>query len=125
MVQGGHTMSVQKYLESLPLYEITRYRSTDDYSNNAVAFTGTVRTHPYDPEKIILIPSLSRMRHFYEFRLQDIRHADEMSSLATEHGESMPVVKLWIRKGAYGLMMKPFEISTEESASEEIFARIT
>jgi hypothetical protein len=123
-------MSVQKYLESLPPYEITRYKSEGDYSDSSVAFTGTVRAHPYDPEKIILIPSpLTRVRYFYEFRLQDIRHADEMSSLATEHGESLPVVKLWIRKGSFGLMMKPFEVESgkpdSEETSEEIYAGIT
>jgi hypothetical protein len=35
---------------------------------------------------------------------------ENVPSAVTEAGEGVPLVKLWIRKGAYGVILQPFEV---------------
>jgi len=107
-------MSSQTYLEAAPIHELTRYAGRGDYENEGVAFSGTARKHPYDKQKLLLVspPFVSR-RIIYEFRLSDIIHAENTSNLVSENGESLPTVTIWIRKGSFGVVMKPFEVGTD------------
>ena len=50
--QGGGGMNFIEQLEEEPLSEVIRYRSS--MPKDAVAFSGTLRKHPNDPEKCIL-----------------------------------------------------------------------
>jgi hypothetical protein len=95
-------VSIRKYLGTEPLHEVTRYSARGGRAADNVAFTGAPRKHPYDPEKLVLI---------YEIRLQDVAHVDERPSLVTEGGESLPMVRLWVRKGALGLRYEPFVVA--------------
>jgi hypothetical protein len=104
-------MSFEKYLESQPFYEITRYSRHPDYSKNHVAFSGTPRKHPYDDKKLILISDpFSSNTIFFEFKISDISHIDELSQIATENGEIVKLVKIWVKKGSLGLRYEPFVV---------------
>jgi len=35
---------------------------------------------------------------------------EDIPSVVTETGEGIPLVRLWIRKGARGTVLKPFEV---------------
>lgn len=105
-------MSVQKYLESLPLHEISRYDRKKDYSDTCIAFTGTPRKHPYDHEKLLLINNpYTSETIFYEFQFSDIKGVDDLPSLLTETGESVKMVKVWVEKGSVGMRYEPFEVN--------------
>ncbi len=104
-------MKAQKYLESLPAFDVARYDATRNYRSTAVCFSGAPRKHPYDREKIILIKSpFSSETVFYEFRLSDIIHAEDLPSIVTENGESIRMVNLWIRKKSMALRFQAFEV---------------
>ena len=104
-------MSFEKYLETKPFYEITKYSRHPDYSKGNVAFTGTPRKHPYDEKKILLISDpFSSNTIFFEFRLKDITYIEELSQLATEDGEILNIVKIWIKKGSLGIKYEPFVV---------------
>ncbi len=104
-------MSITKYIETQPLYNITKYKSKMDYANCAVSFTGSARKHPYDQEKLLLISDpFSSHTIFYEFRIQDIVHYEDLPGIATDTGENLLMVKLWINKGSLGLKYEPFEV---------------
>jgi hypothetical protein len=45
-----------------------------------------------------------------EFKLDDVVYAEEVHSAVTEAGEGVPLIKLWIRRGARGVIMEPFEV---------------
>jgi hypothetical protein len=103
------TMSFEKYLESKPFYEITKYSRHPDFSKGNVAFTGAPRKHPYDDKKILLISDpFSSNTIFFEFKLSTITHIEELSQIATESGEIVNLVKIWVKKGSMGLKYEPF-----------------
>ena len=109
-------MSVKKYLGTAPLLELTRYASRDDYAAVSLPFTGAPRKHPYDREKLILIAyPFSDDPTFYEFKLSDIVYAEDLENLVTESGESLPLVRLWIRRGSIGVRFIPFEVDAPGS----------
>lgn len=105
-------MSVTRYIETQPLYDITKYKSKVDYENCAISFTGSARKHPYDQEKLLLISDpFSSHTVFYEFCIKDIVHYDELPGIATDSGENLLMVRLWINKGSFGLKYEPFEVN--------------
>ncbi|RPJ05926.1 MAG: inorganic pyrophosphatase Ppa [Spirochaetaceae bacterium] len=102
-------MSIRKYLSSGSLHELSRYSRVADYSKGNVAFTGTPKMHPYDKEKIILISDpFSSHIFFYEFRVKDIAHVDELPQIVAESGESLAMVRIWVKKGSFGVRSEPF-----------------
>jgi hypothetical protein len=46
-----------------------------------------------------------------EFNLEDILFVEENPSAVTEAGESVPMVKLWVKRGAVGVVLEPFEVA--------------
>jgi len=109
------------YLEMLPLSGITKH--SKGKPKDGVAFTGYPRVHPSDKSKLILLndplgmeqpvpPSNPNERSFQvlEFNLEDILFVEEQASAVTESGEGVPLVKLWIQRGAVGVKLEPFEV---------------
>ncbi len=102
-------MSVSEYLDSELLTDLVRYRSGTP--QNAVAFVGTLRKHPYDEDKCLLIADpAGHNLAIYEFRAEDVLGADELPSPVDAAGQSRPLVKLWVKKGGYGIRYEPFEV---------------
>jgi len=98
------------YLESLPINKIAKY--TEGYQKNALPFTGYPQQHPTDKNKLILVyDPLGNSPAVLEFKLDDILYAEEVSKAVTERGEGIPLVKLWIRRGARGMFLEPFEVN--------------
>ncbi len=103
-------MSVREYLSG-QFYEIQAYRS--EPPQDALAFTGAPRKHPYDDGKIILLSEPQEgVSAIYEFKVSDIVGAQNLPSPVTVAGESYKIVKLWIRRGAVGLCYEPFEVDS-------------
>jgi hypothetical protein len=102
-------MSFSSYLETLPLNEIAKYAST--LPRDAIPFTGYPRQHPSDKHKLILIHDpLGENPMALEFKIDDVVHIAETPQAVTETGETAPLVKLWVRKGAHGVLLEPFEV---------------
>ena len=97
------------YLETLPLNNITKY--SDGPPKNGVPLTGYPQQHRTDKNKIILVyDPLGSSPAVLEFKLDDILYVAEVHSAVTEKGEGVPLVKLWVRRGARGVLMEPFEV---------------
>ncbi|HTX73158.1 MAG TPA: hypothetical protein VMC79_10060 [Rectinemataceae bacterium] len=104
-------MSITEYLESEPLSEIVRYHT--EVPQDAVAFIGTLRKHPYDEDKCLLIGDAGDWEpSIFEFRVADVAAMEELPSPVDESGQSRPLAKLWIRKGSYGIRYEPFEVDS-------------
>jgi len=120
-------MNFIEQLEEEPIFELIRYKS--GAPRNAIAFTGTLRKHPYDAEKCLLLadpppsatPSITRSDHggsfpsgvtpaILEFRKADILGMEELASPVDESGHPRQVLKLWIRRGSLGFRYEPFEV---------------
>jgi hypothetical protein len=97
------------YLEMLPLNKIARYSGGPP--KNTVPFTGYPRQHPSEKNKLILVyDPLSLHPMVLEFKIDDVLYVEELHSAVTESGEGVPLIKLWVRKGAHGVILEPFEV---------------
>lgn len=106
---------IRKFLEALPFSELTKFDSTQGYKQNSSDFIGAPRKHPYDHNKIILVQSpFTAKTVFFEFSLQDILHIEDLPRIATENGENIRIVKLWIRRGSVALRFQAFEVGSEK-----------
>lgn len=102
-------MDATSYLETLPLRNIAKY--PEGPPKDTVPFIGFPQQYPSDKYKLILIKDpLGDNPMVMEFKLDDILYAEEVHSAVTEAGEGVPLVKLWIRRGAKGIVMEPFEV---------------
>jgi hypothetical protein len=102
-------MSISSYLETLPLNKIAKY--AEGSPKNGVSFIGYPRQHPSEKHKFILIyDPLGQNPKVLEFKIEDILLIEETPSAITQSGEGIPLVKLWIRKGAHGVILEPFEV---------------
>jgi hypothetical protein len=102
-------MSISSYLEAKPLSEIERYNK--GLPNNSIPYTGHPRQHPSEKDKLILIHDpVGENPRIMEFKMNDVTGLEEIPSAVTEAGEGVRLVRLWIRKGAVGVLMQPFEV---------------
>jgi len=98
------------YLEMLPLSSITKY--TKGQPDEGVPFAGYPRVHPSDKTKLLLVyDPLGNEPIVLEFKFDDILYVEDIQSAVTEAGEGIPLVKLWIKHGAVGVILEPFEVN--------------
>jgi hypothetical protein len=101
--------NIGSYLEYLPLNKIAKYSGGPP--KNAIAFTGYPRQHPAEKTKLILIyDPLGENPVILEFNFDDILFVEEVPQAVTEKVEGVPLVKLWIRHGAPGMLLEPFVV---------------
>jgi len=104
-------MHIQKFLQEAKKFEVGAYKKLQALTLNHVPFTGAPQKHPYDEDKIILIADpLSTQMFYYEFKTADIEGIEELPSLVTPEGESMSIVRLWVKKGRIGVRCTPFVV---------------
>jgi inorganic pyrophosphatase len=97
------------YLEYLPPNKIARY--TKGHPKDGVAFTGYPQQHPAEKSKLILVyDPMGESPAVLEFKIDDILFAEDLPQVVTEKGEGIPLVKLWVRRGAHGMLLEPFEV---------------
>ncbi len=102
-------MTLEKLLEQSEKFEVEIYRKSPYHAARHIPFVGSPRRHPYDAEKIIMVIDPFSTNIFYcEFFLADVRGVEELPSLVTKEGESLTMVRLWVRKGSIGVRSFPF-----------------
>lgn len=102
-------MNISSFIEEAERLEIAPYKPETHIEG--VAYTGALRKHPYDASKCLLIADPTSCEpSIIEFRVEDVLGADEMPSPVDEKGKSLQLVKLWIRKGSFGIRYEPFEV---------------
>lgn len=107
-------MSISDYLGSSPILDIVKYGNHHPF--DAMSFVGTLRKHPYDAEKCLLLAAAQEKAGWLdegaviEFRIADIAAAEELPSPVNESGAVRSLVRLWVRKGAIALRYEPFEV---------------
>jgi hypothetical protein len=102
-------MSIISYLETLPLNEIAKYAA--GAPKDGVPFTGYPRQHPSAKDKFVLIyDPLGANPRVIEFKMEDIIFMEDVHSAVSESGEATPLATLWIRRGALGVILEPFEV---------------
>jgi len=101
--------SDKHYLEATPLNSIVK--STGRPPKNAVPFTGYPRSLPSEKDKILLVyDPLGVNPELMEFKTEDVLFVEDIPQAVTESGEGIPLVRIWVRRGARGVLLEPFEV---------------
>jgi inorganic pyrophosphatase len=102
-------------------FEIQAYRRPKDRKalrRTHVAFSGSPQRHPYDRNKIVLIADpYSSHNVFYEFYKDDITYVEELPSIVSLEGETITMVRAWIKKMSIGIRCSPFIIEDTAAGS--------
>jgi inorganic pyrophosphatase len=105
-------MTEPGYLKGAEKFEIQAYKRPEDLNalkETHVAFSGSPQRHPYDVKKVILVADpYSTQNHYYEFNKADISYVEELPSIVTLEGETVTMVRTWIKKMSIGLRCSPF-----------------
>ncbi len=113
-------MPITKQAQEAVKFEIQTYRQPKDRKalrSTHVAFSGSPQRHPYDREKIILVADpYSTHNFFYEFYKGDIAYVEELPSIVNVDGETVSMVRVWIKKMRIGMSCSPFIV--EDTAAE-------
>jgi len=101
----------QKFLEAKTLDEIIPFREKIDLEEDCCRFQGNPRKHPYDSNKLILIPDPeNHQKLFLEFLLSDIAHIEELPRMSSKDGVSLTQVSIWVKKGSWGVKTEGFQV---------------
>ena len=114
-------MTLLKLLEEGHFYEIQRSPGhRDDLEDQAVSYAGSLRPH-YNPNMVLLRTNpLDPGSEIYEFRLEDVLFAEELTSLSKPDGVTVEQTRIWIRRGSPAMCMKPMRVGDSvKEANEE------
>jgi hypothetical protein len=116
--QGETEMTDRQFPQESQRFEIQackQPKKIDALRKTHVPFSGSPRRHPYDAEKIVLIPDpYASGTGYYEFRAEDIAYAEELPNLVNLDGETLTMVRVWIKKMSVGVQCTPFLVSDLE-----------
>jgi inorganic pyrophosphatase len=111
-------MSSTGFLKEAEKFEIQAYKVPKDprtLVKTHVPFSGSPRKHPYDSKKIILVADpYSSNTFYYEFRGEDIAYGQELPSITNIEGETITMVRIWVKKMSVGLRCTPFIVGDIE-----------
>jgi hypothetical protein len=105
-------MNLESYPQEAVKFQIEAYKKPRDLHllrKNHVSFTGSPKKHPYDSDKVILIADpFSSDNLYYEFSKDDISYVEELPSLVNLDGDTIAVVRVWVKKLSVGIRCTPF-----------------
>ena len=107
-------MNKTGYLKEAEKFEIQAYEKPKDLNElkaSHVAFSGSPQRHPYDRKKFVLIADpFSTQNHYYEFNKGDVSYVEEQPSIVNMDGETVNMVRIWVKKLSIGLHCSPFRV---------------
>ena len=105
-------MQMSNYPQEAEKFEIQTYKKPKDIKilrETHVPFTGSPKKHPYDSDKVILVADpFSTQNYYYEFFKDDISYVEELPNIVNLDGETVMIVRVWIKKMSIGLRCLPF-----------------
>lgn len=107
-------MSIINFLELKEKFEIQTHGKPGSLDKkNYIPFSGSPKKHPHEPGWVILIADpFSDNTFYYEFRVEDIAFAEELANIANLKGESVPMVRIWVKKQSIAIRCTPFIVDT-------------
>ncbi len=107
-------MSIANFLKLNEKLEIKSFAGpASPDKKKHIPYSGSPRKHPYENSRVILIADpFSDVTFFYEFNIEDIVFVEELSNIATLTGESVPMVRVWVKKQSIALRCTPFVVDS-------------
>jgi len=105
-------MKIKNFLELKDAFELEKYvRNMDFDKKRCCTFYGSPKKHPYGEERIILVADpFGEHTFYYDFKLKDILSIEEQPRITSPAGDSVSMVRLWVKKGSIGLQCTPFAV---------------
>ena len=105
-------MATESYLQKAPKFQIQAYKKPKDLNimrKTHVSFSGSPQKHPYDAQRVILVADpFSTDNLYYEFKKDDISYVEELPNIGSQEGETIPMVRVWVKKMSIGIRCSPF-----------------
>jgi inorganic pyrophosphatase len=105
-------MTFESYPKEAVKFQIQAYKKPKNISmlqNTHVSFSGSPNKHPYNSGKVILIiDPFSTNNFYYEFDKEDISYVEELPNLVNLDGETITMVRVWVKKMSLGIRCTPF-----------------
>jgi len=105
-------MKIKNFLELKDAFELEKYVKNMDFDKKrCCSFYGSPKKHPYGEERIILVADpFGEHTFYYDFKLKDILSIEEQPRITSPAGDSVSMVRLWVKKGSIGLQCTPFAV---------------
>ena len=107
-------MTSDSYPQEAVKFHIQAYKKPKDIhalKESHVPFSGSPQKHPYDPTKVILVSDpFSTYTLYYEFNKADVFFLEELPNLVNLEGETISMVRLWVKKMSVGIRCSPFMV---------------
>ena len=105
-------MTPESYPQEAVEFHIQAYKKPKNIhilKETHVPFSGSPKKHPYDPEKVILVADpFSTHTVYYEFNKNDISYLEELPNLVNLEGETITMVRVWVKKMSMAIRCSPF-----------------
>jgi inorganic pyrophosphatase len=103
-------MTIDKIIELKDNLELQKYvRSLEFDKKSCCSFYGSPKKHPHEQNRVILVADpFSEHTFYYDFNVEDILSLEEQPSITSMEGESVSMVRLWVKKKSIGLQCTPF-----------------
>ena len=107
-------MVIKNFPQEIKRFEIETFRrpkNLEELKRTHVAFSGSPIRHPLDPKKVILIPDpYTSSPFYYEFKTEDVAFAEKLPSVVNLKGETVTMVRFWVKKMSVGMLCTPFVV---------------
>jgi inorganic pyrophosphatase len=112
-------MVIKNFPQEVRRFEIDTYampKNLKELKKTHVPFSGSPLKHLYDPKKVILVPDpYSSNPFYYEFKSEDITYAEKLPSIVNLGGETVTMVRFWVKKMRLGMLCTPFRVEEIET----------
>ncbi|OGQ85721.1 MAG: inorganic pyrophosphatase Ppa [Deltaproteobacteria bacterium RIFOXYC2_FULL_48_10] len=107
-------MTIVNFLELKDKFEIQTFGKSQNLDKTKhIPFSGSPRKHPHDPARVILIADpFSDNTFYYEFKAKDIVFAEDLPNITTLAGESVSMVRIWVKKQSIAVRCTPFIVDS-------------
>lgn len=108
-------MDATRTLQKAEKFAIEAYQAPRDIrslSKTHAPYTGSPQKHPLDPEQIILVSDpYNAASPYIEFSRKDITHVEKLASMVNLKGETVNMVRVWVRRGSIAIQCTPFQVT--------------
>ena len=105
-------MPIKNFPQEVRRFEIETYKKPSNLKElrkTHVPFSGSPSKHPYDPQKVILVPDpYSSSPFYYEFQSENIAFVEKLPNIVNLEGETIKMARLWVKKMSVAVVSTPF-----------------
>lgn len=103
---------INELLEQLPEFPIQPANRAETFGLTHVPFTGVPYRHRDSGQKMVLAVDInSGSAQFLEFFIDDVDRVERVETMVADGGKALPVVRLWVKKGAVAFRYTPFVVA--------------